>query len=178
MRRALTIHPGFACRAMRAIEAEIVRPAPGQLTLHYVASGEIDRLRLPPLAPSARADDLWKHTCFELFARAPAAETYAEFNFAPSTQWAAYEFDRYREGMRIAAIAPPQIHTHVGLDRFELRAYVELPAALQGGPLRLALTAVIEETDGAKSYWALAHPPGRPDFHHADGFVLDLPETA
>jgi hypothetical protein len=33
---------------------------------------------------------------------------------------------------------------------------------------------VIEETNGAKSYWALKHPPGKPDFHHADGFVLEL----
>ena len=40
---------------------------------------------------------------------------------------------------------------------------------------RLALTAVIEETGGAKSYWALKHAPGKPDFHHADGFVLELP---
>jgi hypothetical protein len=34
---------------------------------------------------------------------------------------------------------------------------------------------VIEETSGGKSYWALAHPPGKPDFHHADGFVYELP---
>jgi hypothetical protein len=40
--------------------------------------------------------------------------------------------------------------------------------------LLLGLSAVIEETSGAKSYWALAHPPGRPDFHHADGFALML----
>lgn len=43
-----------------------------------------------------------------------------------------------------------------------------------GGALA-AITAVIEETDGTKSYWALAHPAGKPDFHHPDGFVLELP---
>ena len=42
-------------------------------------------------------------------------------------------------------------------------------------PLRLGLSAVIEETDGTKSYWALAHPPGKPDFHHKDCFALTLP---
>ena len=41
-------------------------------------------------------------------------------------------------------------------------------------PLRLALSAVVEADDGTLSYWALRHPPGRPDFHHADGFVLRL----
>jgi hypothetical protein len=33
---------------------------------------------------------------------------------------------------------------------------------------------VIEETNGNKSYWALAHPAGKPDFHHADGFAYEL----
>jgi hypothetical protein len=36
----------------------------------------------------------------------------------------------------------------------------------------LGLSAVLEEQDGTKSYWALAHPPGgKPDFHHPDCFV-------
>ncbi len=39
---------------------------------------------------------------------------------------------------------------------------------------KLALSAVIEETDGTKSYWALRHPPGAPDFHHPDCFALTL----
>jgi len=39
---------------------------------------------------------------------------------------------------------------------------------------KLALSAVIEEIDGTKSYWALAHPPGKPDFHHPDCFTLTL----
>jgi hypothetical protein len=42
-------------------------------------------------------------------------------------------------------------------------------------PWRLGLSAVIEETSGRKSYWALAHPPGKPDFHHADCFAYELP---
>ena len=39
----------------------------------------------------------------------------------------------------------------------------------------LAVSAVIEETDGTKSFWALRHPPGPPDFHHPDCFALTLP---
>ena len=41
-------------------------------------------------------------------------------------------------------------------------------------PLRLGLCAVIEEESGVLSYWALKHRPGRPDFHHPDGFVLEI----
>ena len=40
------------------------------------------------------------------------------------------------------------------------------------------LTAVIETLDGAISYWALAHPAEKPDFHHPDSFILILPETS
>jgi hypothetical protein len=40
---------------------------------------------------------------------------------------------------------------------------------------RLGLSAVIEDSSGAKSYWALAHPPGKPDFHHPDCFAHELP---
>jgi hypothetical protein len=40
---------------------------------------------------------------------------------------------------------------------------------------QLGLSAVLEEADGTKSYWALAHPPGdKPDFHHADCFAAQL----
>jgi hypothetical protein len=37
---------------------------------------------------------------------------------------------------------------------------------------------VIEERNGRKSYWALAHPPGEPDFHHPACFALELPPAA
>ncbi len=49
-----------------------------------------------------------------------------------------------------------------------------LPIDWQDEPIQLNLTAVIEETDGTKSYWALAHPSGKPDFHHRDCFALQL----
>ncbi len=39
----------------------------------------------------------------------------------------------------------------------------------------IGISAVIEETDGTKSYWALAHPPGKPDFHHPACFAATLP---
>jgi hypothetical protein len=51
----------------------------------------------------------------------------------------------------------------------------DLPA---DAPWRLGLSAVIEDRSGQKSYWALAHPPGRPDFHHEDCFALELTPAA
>lgn len=44
---------------------------------------------------------------------------------------------------------------------------------------RVGISAVIEKTDGTKSYWALAHPEGKPDFHHPACFAgtLEPPQT-
>lgn len=57
---------------------------------------------------------------------------------------------------------------------FEMHVTLPLDFAARA-PLRLGLSAVIEEKGGRKSYWALAHPPGKADFHHPDSFVCELP---
>lgn len=48
-----------------------------------------------------------------------------------------------------------------------------MPGLPVNGRLLLGLSAVIEENDGAVSYWALKHPPGPPDFHDANTFILE-----
>jgi hypothetical protein len=50
-----------------------------------------------------------------------------------------------------------------------------LPDLPSNAPWLLNLSAVIEEASGRKSYWALTHPSGEPDFHHSDCFVLEVP---
>ena len=178
MLRALKILPDSRCKAVERIEVSLARPRPDALLLHYVVAGEIGDLRLPPQAEPARVDELWKHTCFEVFVRPYADERYFEVNMAPSRQWATYAFSGYRSGMRAAEeIEGPDIETSVRAGRFfNLRAALDLSRlpALEG-PWRVGISAVIEETSGAKSYWALAHPQGKPDFHHADSFALNLP---
>ena len=141
----------------------------GVLTLHYVVIGDVEALALPDEAEQVRLDELWEHSCFEAFVG--AQDDYLEVNLAPSTAWAAYRFHGYREAMGDAAMEPPDIATTRTKNRFVLRA--DVPINWWAGPL--ALAAVIEERSGRKSYWALAHPPGAPDFHHPDCFVLDLP---
>jgi len=32
-------------------------------------------------------------------------------------------------------------------------------------PAQVGLSAIVEHADGALQYWALAFPPGKPDFH-------------
>lgn len=179
MGQALTLHPDSRCIAVARIEVDVARPRPGDLELHYVVTGKISDLRMPPVTDPARQDELWRHTCFEAFLRAAPEDAYYEFNFAPSTAWAAYRFGGYRSGMsRAAKIGAPGITVHGDGAGYELRASLALdraPDLPSDAPWRLGLAAVIEETDGRTSYWALTHPPGPPDFHHADGFARELP---
>jgi hypothetical protein len=171
---SLRPHPNQVARPAIAIEVLATRPNADRLELRYIVTGDLGALYLPPAGQPARADELWKRTCFEAFVRPGADEAYFEFNFAPTRRWAAYRFDGYRQGMADADITPAGIEAHTGGERFELTVALDLADWPADGPWRLGLTAVIEELNGDKSYWALAHAPGRPDFHHADGFVLEL----
>ena len=160
------------------IEVEVALPRPGNLLLRYFVTGNVADLRMPPVTAPTRADGLWRHTCFEAFVRASPGAAYYEFNFAPSTQWAAYRFSGYRSGMHVASgIGAPRIEVRSNGGSYELQASLELDR-LQDLPSdtvwRLGLSAVIEETSGRKSYWALVHPPGKADFHHSDCFTHEL----
>lgn len=120
-----------------------------------------------------RADELWRTTCFEAFLRGGGEESYREWNFAPSGDWAAYDFTTYREGMTEAVIAkPPYIRMEDNLTWWALGATIAIPADVQW---ELGLSAVLEEKDGTKSYWALGHPDAKPDFHAPGCFAARLP---
>lgn len=143
------------------------------MVIHYILAGETAAILLPPPAFPARRDGLWRHTCFEAFIRHPDG-SYWEFNFSPSTEWAAYSFTGYREGMRDLEIESPHINATRSAGQFQLDVELPLPPRLPS-PMCLNLAAVIEDKTGNKTYWALVHPPGPPDFHHPDCFGLELP---
>jgi hypothetical protein len=178
MRQALKLHPDSHCTAAARIDVEVARPRPGHLVLRYIVTGAMGDLRLPPPAAPARVDGLWRHTCFEAFVGATPGAAYYEFNFAPSTQWAAYRFAGYRRGMSVAdEVSAPGIEVQATAEGCAVQASLALDrlSGLPGGaPWRLGLSAVIEDGGGRISYWALAHPPGKADFHHPDGFAHDL----
>lgn len=139
-----------------------------KILLGYSVTG-MNRLVLPSGCSPKRTDGLWQTTCFELFVQG-AGSSYREYNFSPSSAWAAYGFESYRAGMRDLDTDAPKISARREADRFVLSAELAIGPDAQA----IGLSAVIEEADGTKSYWALAHPPGKPDFHHADCFALRL----
>ncbi len=137
-------------------------------------TGAVDRILISKSSIPTRTDCLWDATCFELFL-AHLDGSYVEFNFAPSQDWASYRFESYRSDMAPALdLRQPDIFVEQSEQRFALTAYAELPPNELDSMVSLALCAVIEEVDGTKSYWALRHPPGPPDFHHPDCFQLML----
>jgi hypothetical protein len=176
----LACHPGARSDAVRGVTARVHRTAAGSLKVAYVLEAELPRLRIPPPSPSRSGEKLWQHTCFEVFIarRMPA---YHEFNFSPSREWAAYAFGRYRDGAQLTDDAlDPQVTVRTGAHRLELDATVHLERISSlhvTDRLSLALSAVIEDTDGGFSYWTLRHPPGKPDFHHPEAFALELDEV-
>jgi hypothetical protein len=165
-------HPYAPGDAVEVVYAR-VKQTRGGLDLTYVIDGPTKRLVVPAEAKPYRTDGLWQTTCLELFVRW-SDEQYLEFNFSPSTRWAAYRFSSYRDEMEPLRLGtPPTIN--VSDEGHALIVSVLLDLPLQP-PVNLGLSAVVEERDGTKSYWALRHPPGdKPDFHHLDCFALELP---
>jgi hypothetical protein len=174
----LTCHPETYTRAVQEIEVRVGWTQGNALAFTYAIKGDVMRLRIPLPRQPRRADRLWQHTCFEAFVSVKGKPEYYEFNFAPSGEWAAYKFQRYRDGTPLEnkGLAPMIAVRRAG-DGLDLDATVRLdglPATPPGASLRLALSAVIEDESDMLSYWALKHPPGKPDFHHPDAFALDF----
>ena len=182
---ALKLHPESNCPPVTRFDTRLTRQGSSgassvgsRIELEFVIHGNIGSLALPVIASPDRVDELWQHTCCEAFVGSADCDAYYEFNFSPSTQWAAYRFNNYRAGMEVAnEIGTPQVTVESTIDRFELRATIDLPQLVSlssAQKWRFGLSAVIEENSGRKSYWALAHPAGRPDFHHVAGFTIEL----
>jgi hypothetical protein len=162
MQCTLTCHPDTPCDALMGIVAQVEE---GRLRFDLL--GLWSEIALPEPAPPVRTDGLWQTTCFELFVADDVG--YREYNFSPSGAWAAYRFSDYREGV-----------AELEMDALRIELFgpsISIEADLGIGDRAFALTAVIEEKSGAKSYWSLAHPPGKPDFHHRDCFVGKLPPS-
>ena len=150
----------------------VVWASDGRWHFRYLVEGVRD-LVLPEYRLTGRADELWKRTCFEAFVGL-AGTAYLEFNFSPSGQWAAYRFDDHRDGMRDEP-AEVDVWLEGGETWVAVEAAVRCAALTDDAPL--GLSAVIEER-AEKSYWALAHPDGAPDFHDRACFTARLADIA
>jgi hypothetical protein len=167
---ALQCHAASSPGAVASVEVKHERIA-SRLKVHYRITGDISSLRIPVPQSATRRDELWRHTCMEIFLARADSAGYSEFNFSPSLQWAAYQFASYREGMMSLSGESPTIIVSSEARLFLLSATVQLPPICAARSLQMGLSAVIEDCAGTCSYWALQHDTVHPDFHRSENWV-------
>jgi hypothetical protein len=119
-----------------------------------------------------RRDELWKHTCMELFFGIDRGNNYCEVNISPGGDWAFYCFDRYRERASFAGepAAPKSITVTGDSGRRTIGFEIDVRRVhdlIGHPPWRWQPTAVLESVAG-RSYWAPSHPSQQADFHRLE----------
>jgi len=178
MHLTLTPHSSSLIAPTDQLTAFIDRKSQKQCALEFLLTTKTSNIAIPPVTTPSRRDNLWHHTCFELFIRPASSTTYFEFNFSPSSHWAAYNFTDYRNGMNLLPLTnPPQTTVRHEPNQLGIKVNLDLSNVdpLKGSSdWSVGLSAIVKDTQNSKSYWALAHPPGAPDFHHADCFTARI----
>jgi hypothetical protein len=175
----LRCHPATPGPSVRALTVAVERVI--DLTVRFRLDAVPGALRIPAPTTPRFAEGLWQHTCFEAFVGRADGAAYHELNFSPSGEWAHWVFSSYRER---AGGEEASVGSHVAplaawrRDASSLALDVRVDLASLGqtrdSPLRLGLSAVVEDRDGGRSYWAIAHFGEAPDFHDARSFALRL----
>jgi len=157
----------FAANSI-AVSASL-KPGNGFLDIEFQLSDPLGQVQ-DSLTPGqwktwARADDLWKTTCFEAFFGAPGDPAYYEFNLSPgSERWNLYSFDDYR------APLPPRASDDFNLQDITMSKNAmkcKLIGKIQ--TFEFSLTAVIRTAAGV-GYFAVKHAGQKPDFHLRESF--------
>ncbi|MGX7952368.1 DOMON-like domain-containing protein [Tsuneonella sp. HG249] len=169
----LSAHPADPPAGVSGVEAKIIGWDDAWLRVRWRVDGA-QGLVVPSFSGRGRENGLWRTTCFELFLRPEGWDSYVELNLSPSERWAAYDFEAYRHGMEDRpASREPDCTIRIGSSFAIFDAAIprdllpDLPAAAN-------FAAVIEEQGGGISYWAIAHPPAKPDFHDPACFAARL----
>ncbi len=146
------------------------------LILSFVLQGNMGDLVLPTTTERTRCDNLWQATCLEIFWAEEGKKNYWELNLAPNGGWNVYAFTDYRTGMcQEDRIAEPRIETERTQESFSLTAELGIGNLhTDNTPLRVGVSGVLQHRDTRLSYWALAHPEAKPDFHTPQSFLLRL----
>jgi hypothetical protein len=158
------------------ISGTIIRHA-GMLKITFILSDPLNLIIIPaPAKKPLRKNRLWEQTCFEFFIKTKDADPYWEFNLSPSGDWNIYRFEKYRTGMaeETAFSTLPFRVTHPS-DSLKMILEININIFFPPDqPLNVGISAVIKNNHGEITYWALAHPGPKPDFHLKDSFCLGL----
>ena len=145
------------------------------LQVEYRLYTNLANLIIPVFDPSKaeRKNNLWEHTCFEIFLGEGGRSNYWEFNLSPSGEWNVYAFSDYREGMKQELsfdMLPFEVNILSGQE-LSLETTIDLDIIPVLSDLKTGISSVLEQKNGMKSYWALSHPGEVPDFHARESWI-------
>ena len=178
-RMQLICHPATPSPRVNSLVVALSLTGKGGLEIQFDCACAAGALFIPDARPAQAADELWRHTCCEVFVGEAGDAAYREYNFSPSGQWAMYGFSAYRlrdpAGLNPSAPAP-RIRFASHAEGWTLQAQVDASAfpVAAGASLELGVAAVLEAAGGGLSYWALRHAAAQPDFHRRESFVQRL----
>jgi hypothetical protein len=171
----LVCHPNTPSKHATSIDAHVELKPGGLLWMRYHVECEQPAIILAGPEEPNRTDFLWKHTCFETFITREDQSNYIEFNFCPSSRWAAYQFTDYREGAADLPVeTAPEIYLEASESHIAIEVDLLLPKAWRDGEMLMGITTIIEDKDEELSYWALKHPGEKQEFHDRSCFILPL----
>ncbi|NVE94070.1 DOMON domain-containing protein [Altererythrobacter lutimaris] len=161
--RSLVLHPDCSAGPIAKVKATL-QPTSSGCTTAFKLEGDISSIKVPKREEPERTDYLWETTCFEIFWQPDGGSCYREFNLSPSTRWAAYDFDDFRENARDAP--GDNVEISCTRDAGQLVLEAEIVSALPV-PANVALNAIVEDKEGNIQFWAMAFQEGKAEFHSA-----------
>lgn len=157
----LMLHQSCIAGPVTEIAAQIT-PTQSGCKAQFRLTGDMTAIKIPAHRAAVREDNLWKTTCFEIFWQPKGGAYYREFNLSPSSKWACYDFDGFRDGMRDAPVDAITLSCSHSDNELILKANI---AAEIADPAKVALNAIVEDHAGNIQFWALSFAPGKPEFH-------------
>lgn len=149
-----------------------------KIELQYNVVGPISSLSFENFNQQQfRPDEIWKRSCFELFLKDPSSTRYYEFNFSPQGAWNSYYFNNYRELAGHSLInKEPIISFEKSINQVSCFVELNLSNWISKRFTLASTTCILKNQDNHNNYFAPSHPCDDPDFHHYDGFTINLGE--
>lgn len=133
------------------------------LLLKYSLSGDISEVSLD----GSECEELWRHTCFELFIRDREGSGYEEINCAPDGRFTRTWLSDYREVHSVKEFHPLPKMRSGSIGGFECEIYF---FDLDVSNREISVAVITADQSGTRRFWGVNHFGETPDFHHEENF--------
>ncbi len=145
------------------------------LTLEFTVLGEIKNYIFNEPCIQARADELWKKTCFELFIAQNNNSSYYELNISPSSNWNFYSFLDYKTNMKEEKnVSKPFIHSSKIRDKYRLSFEFDFYEEFTEKELIFNLAVILLDTKGVRHFYSIHRREEKVDFHDREYWSLGM----